>query len=1319
MCRPGAGADCTPCYGKGEHMAGWTTRSRRGSFIALALGLVLALLATITITSTAEARNGRDYQARRGERIRINDNGTFQIDHTGSGAGFGLAQVVEDVVRLRSGNLSSDRASDSIQLDRARAHRRDSNVFVVQFETYPLASYLEEIEILGGTVHGYVPENAYLVEMGGPVARQVRGLQYVKTTYRYSARNKIDGALDAAVASRSIGTTSYELALFETGSEQVNEVAAELQAAGVNPDHLSAEAGRVVAQLTPQQVDLVLSLDQVEFVDTWSESEPDVENTRIVSGANYVESVGGYTGQGIRGASWDSGLDADHPEFASNPPIVHSNNSNQSHGTGAFGIIFADGLQSGYRGVLPDGEGIAATGISDSSGYQSKPDFYRYANANGAVFVTSSYGSPRTKDYTNISQAIDEALFDTDILALQSQSNAGSENSYDNKRNSRPEAWAKNVLSVGGVHHYNNTDVGDDKWNGNSSSPSGGSIGPAEDGRIKPDLSFYFDDVASTGASGGYQNFGGTSAATPTTAGFIGLLFEMWADGVFLPDAAGMNSPSIGLNRNAYSVRPHAATMRALAINTAYDYPFSGTGQSVANTRAHQGWGRIDVQKAYQRSTSGNMPLIVDETDVLSQGGPASSYSVTTNAGNNCEFRATMVYTDPAGSPAASKALVNDLSLRVTAPNGTQYWGNNGLWSGNWSTPGGLANDVDTVENVFVNNAQAGNWTVEVIPTQINQDAHVATSAMDAAYSLVVSGSCMGSATPEPPNPNPTTPTPGPTLPPAPTGVIFQQDGSYQCTGNTANNWVTWSSPMLSTGGAPVNVSTIVTGTDEMESSGGSQDLGELRYRTSTTAPWTLVQQVAGNPAGGTGTLAGANIANNGSVQFEVRSWVTYAVNEQYCFRDLQVTGNPVTQPTAVPATATPVPATPVPATATPVPATPVPATATPIPATPVPATATSVPATSVPATPVPATATPVAPTATPVPATATPVPATATPVPPTATPVPATATPVPPVSGVLFAQDGQYECTGNTSNAWISWTSPLISTGGSPVAVSTTVNGTTTMEASGASQDTAELSYRTSTASAWTLVDQVIGNPLGSVGTLSGTGLANNGSVQFHVRSWVSYAANEQYCFDDLEVIGDTSTPVPPGPPTGGVLLSGDFESGSTGWVANPNGSDTGTTGQWSSTNPGQTEHQGSIFQPETTSQGSQGLFTDGRPGSGVGTYDIDGGVVSIKSPTFAVPTAGTTSVSFDWFLAHYSNSNSSDFLRISIVGSQTGTQTLLNETGANNIRVVNWDTFNGVIGTNFAGQSVHLLIEAADAGTGSLVEAGFDDLIVTGSSD
>jgi len=55
-----------------------------------------------------------------------------------------------------------------------------------------------------------------------------------------------------------------------------------------------------------------------------------------------------------------------------------------------------------------------------------------------------------------------------------------------------------------------------------------------------------------------------------------------------------------------------------------------------------------------------------------------------------------------------------------------------------WSTPGGVANTVDNVENVFVDKAAAGTWTVEVIATQVNVDGHVETAATDADYALVV-----------------------------------------------------------------------------------------------------------------------------------------------------------------------------------------------------------------------------------------------------------------------------------------------------------------------------------------------------------------------------------------------------------------------------------------------------------------------------------------------------------------------------------------------------------------------------------------------------
>jgi len=48
-----------------------------------------------------------------------------------------------------------------------------------------------------------------------------------------------------------------------------------------------------------------------------------------------------------------------------------------------------------------------------------------------------------------------------------------------------------------------------------------------------------------------------------------------------------------------------------------------------------------------------------------------------------------MAYSDPAGNPAAAQARINDLSLKVTAPDGSFYWGNNGLGASNFSTAGG------------------------------------------------------------------------------------------------------------------------------------------------------------------------------------------------------------------------------------------------------------------------------------------------------------------------------------------------------------------------------------------------------------------------------------------------------------------------------------------------------------------------------------------------------------------------------------------------------------------------------------------------------
>jgi serine protease AprX len=83
---------------------------------------------------------------------------------------------------------------------------------------------------------------------------------------------------------------------------------------------------------------------------------------------------------------------------------------------------------------------------------------------------------------------------------------------------------------------------------------------------------------------------------------------------------------------------------------------------------------------------------------------------------------------------------VNDVTLKVTSPSATEYWGNVGLDSGVWSTSGGAADTLNTVENVFIQSPEAGDWTIEVIASEVNMDVHAETPEIDQDYALVVYG---------------------------------------------------------------------------------------------------------------------------------------------------------------------------------------------------------------------------------------------------------------------------------------------------------------------------------------------------------------------------------------------------------------------------------------------------------------------------------------------------------------------------------------------------------------------------------------------------
>ena len=171
--------------------------------------------------------------------------------------------------------------------------------------------------------------------------------------------------------------------------------------------------------------------------------------------------------------------------------------------------------------------------------------------------------------------------------------------------------------------------------------------------------------------------------------------------------------------------------------------------------------------------------------------------------------------------------------------------------------------------------------------------------------------------------------------------------------------------------------------------------------------------------------------------------------------------------------------------------------------------------------------------------------------------------------------------------------------------------------------------------------------------------------------------------------------------------VFADTFET-DTGWTRNPNGTDTATSGAFERGDPQSTSSNG-LKQLGTTVSGVNDLVTGRLSGSSSGSYDVDGGRTSIQSPAITLPSTGALTLTFSYYLAHGSNSSTADYLRVSVVG--TTQAVVFQELGAANDDDAVWATATVDLSA-FAGQTVRILIEAADASGASLVEAAVDDV-------
>ncbi len=179
--------------------------------------------------------------------------------------------------------------------------------------------------------------------------------------------------------------------------------------------------------------------------------------------------------------------------------------------------------------------------------------------------------------------------------------------------------------------------------------------------------------------------------------------------------------------------------------------------------------------------------------------------------------------------------------------------------------------------------------------------------------------------------------------------------------------------------------------------------------------------------------------------------------------------------------------------------------------------------------------------------------------------------------------------------------------------------------------------------------------------------------------------------------------------PSTGGTTVFEDTFETNLGWVVNAGGTDTATAGRLERGDPEASTSGGLTYQLGTTTSGVNCLVT-GRLFSGsAGANDLDGGTTSIRSPAIALPTGRTLTLSLRYYLAHLNNASSADYLRVRV-----NNTVVLERLGAATNTAAAWQTASVNI-SSFAGQTVTITVEAADASGASLVEAAVDDVRIS----
>lgn len=591
----------------------------------------------------------------------------------------------------RKGQIQIEAKTETAMAGTAAKAASESRLVVVQLSGPVREEWKEEIAEIGVTLGDYLPDFAFIAKLGRPQdKRKLLKLPFVEKVTPFAPVSKVPRALRSALGKQK----AVEVAVIGF-DESVNmrRTIRSLAEPGVQEQSTPGQSRHIaIAAMSGQALQEVIQSDEVIAVVPVPENRLRNDVAATILHANELAGTG-YDGEdqiiGVADTGLDTGSEATlHPDLQGQIKSLHAlgrpgdARDLHGHGTHVAGSILGTGAASDgqYKGMAP-GAKLVFHAIEDEDGGLATDveTILNEAYEDGARIHSDSWGDDDEGEYSYTSYLFDQFLWEhPDMTALVA---AGNEGDHGYQTIGSP-ATAKNVIAVGSSENDrprfgSQSDDADDIWKYSSR-------GLTADGRIKPDLVAPGTSILSTrsalapgknfdrSAGDRYAYMTGTSMATALMAGGAAQVRQYL--------------------REQGETKPSAALLKAILL---------GSADELGADMRLQGYGRANLTAALQTSYK-------DEKSGLKTREKNTYYVKVSD--DSKPLSITLAWTDYPASLAAKRALVNDLNLTVTTPDGQKLNGND-FFEAPYDDE---VDNLNNVEQIWIEKPSKGVYTVTV-----------------------------------------------------------------------------------------------------------------------------------------------------------------------------------------------------------------------------------------------------------------------------------------------------------------------------------------------------------------------------------------------------------------------------------------------------------------------------------------------------------------------------------------------------------------------------------------------------------------------------